>query len=373
MNTRIQGLYLLAGLVLSSAAVAERPRWVNNGMYPNIGMDWDSAIQNDYSNASAGSSTNDIYADINPIIHFRFSPNSEIWLDTELSPVNPPNPGERRYFEDLGLMVNDLNYYQYNTRYWFRVGKYEIPFGRAWDIAPGLYTADFVGDYDFDGQIGGVFAYRINAGKFGVIQPIIGTHFQDTSFLSRAYLQNDQRLRKSDGGPANTESFESYSLVVNWNAIPSVPNLETQIGHISNHRGQGDQSSESAYTVSARYYLALDNSNELAPTLRSGYFDIVPFVEYVKFDNKDGVAGAKMSYLTTSVTVDYGQWNVGLTRTDTDMSGPGSGGPDDYLNELSVQYNFTNLFTVQVGVGTTRMSGQKFDLIGINFDYARPY
>jgi len=362
-----------------AAAVAnEAPSvFVNNGMYPNIGMDWDSSFQSDYIRNNSGSDRTgtDGYLDINPIVYFRFSPQSQIWLDIELAPDSGLKPGDSRFFDDMGLTVNDLNYLFTADKYWFRVGKYQIPFGQAWAVAPGIYTADFVDDYNFDGLMGGVFAYRIDAGELGIVQPTVGTHFVDTTFLSETYFQSGGRTKESDGGPANTESLESYSAVINWSAIPNLYNLEMQVGYIFNEKGKSpdDQKSEDAYTVSAQYFFSPGSSNLLGPQLDGHYFDIIPFVEYVKFDNKGGEEGKKQSYLTTSVTADYGQWNFGLTRTESEVSGTKDNGSDDYLNELSVQYTFTNLVSVQVGVGNQRTDGQKAKILGLTVDYARPF
>lgn len=372
----------LCTALLCGPALADEEPWlfVNNGVYPNIGMDWDSAFQYDYNrldaDSSAGRTTTDGYLDINPVFHFRFSPNNEIWLDVEANPLNsPPDQGDSRWFGDMGVTINDLNFYRASYRSWLRVGKYEIPFGRAWDVAPGLYTTNFVDSYHLDGYLGAVYAYRINAGSLGVIEPIVGTHAVDTTFLGRSYFQSDSRTKKSAGGPANTGFPESFSTVVNWSAIPALPNLEAQAGYIYNKRGVGNDKSETAYVMSALYYIPLAGSNQLGPSLDGKYFDIVPFIEYAKFENMGGKAGTNLSYLTTSITVDYGNWNIGLTRTNTSMSGANSDDstPDDYINEFSIQYNFSYLFSIQVGMGTMRSMGDKSDFVGINFDYSRPF
>ena len=186
-------------------------------------------------------------------------------------------------------------------------------------------------------------------------------YFVDTTFLSETYFQGGGRTKKSEGGPANTECLESYSAVLDWSAIPSFYNQQMQVGYIFNKKGEGNQKNEDAYTVSAPYYYSPSSSNLLGSQLSGHYFGITPFVEYVKFENKGGVAGTKAAYLTTSLTSYYGQWGIGLTRTDIDASGTG-GGPDDYLNELSVQYTFINLISRQVGIGNTRTDGDKANI-----------
>jgi hypothetical protein len=369
-------IFLGLGCFSGSVVAGDAPSFfVTNGMYPNIGMDWDSSFQYDYVHNNSGTDKTGTaaYVDINPVVYLRFSPQAQIWLDIELAPGSQVTAGENEFFKNMGVTINDLNYLYTAEKYWFRIGKYQIPFGQASNVAPGLYTGDVVGDYDFDGYIGGVFAYRINAGELGIFQPTVGTHFVDTTLLSKTYFQGGVRTKESDGGPANTESLESYSLVLDWSAIPSFYNLQMQAGYIFNAKGEGDEKSEDAYTVSAQYFFTPSSNNLLGPQLSGHFFAIVPFVEYVKFDNKDGVAGAKETYLTTSLTANYGQWSLGLTRTEIDASGTGGGGPDDYLNELSVQYTFIDLISLQVGVGNMRTDGDKAKVFGFNIDYARPF
>lgn len=345
----------------------------DNGMYPNVGADIDiTAFQYDYTRNDSGSKKTgtDGYFDINPVIYFRLTPNSEIWLDVEANPINPPDPGENRWFGDIGLTVNDLNFYHSNNAYWFRLGKFDVPYGRAWDISPGLYTPDFIDEYNFGGVIGGVYAYRFNAGNLGIISPIVNTYFLDTSALSRSYLQSDSRLDKSDGGAANTEKFNNYSLVLNWSGWTALPNLEAQVGYVHNHQGDDGNADEEGYVASLYMPIVLKNSSTLAPVMTGKYIDIVPFVEYASFSDKDGIRGQDLDILSASVTLDYGYWQFAVSNTTKDASGAGTSGPDDFLTELSVVYNFTNLWSVQVGGGKQRDGGVKSRIFGISFDYS---
>jgi len=349
--------------------------FVDNGMFPNIGMDWDSSIQYDHVDPSGDEDSDDFFVDLNPVIFLRFSPNSEIWLDVELAPLDPPEPGQHRFMDDLGLVINDINYLYSGHKTWFRIGKYQIPFGRAWEDAPGLYTEDFVDDYNFDGLLGGVVGHRYNAGRLGIFEPIAGVHFVDTTFFSRTFFQGGDRTKKSDGGPANTERPESFFTVVNWTAIPALPNLSTQVGFIHNAEGKGeeDESSEQAYTVSASYPISVAGGDTLFDQLSGRYVELLPFVEYVKFDDADGIRNAEKAYLTTSLTLNWGQWGVGLTRTDTDYGGIMRDEPNDYINELSVGYAFTRLFSLQVGLGTSKTDGVESDFVGMNLNWSMSF
>ncbi|MDQ8035303.1 MAG: hypothetical protein REJ50_25135, partial [Bordetella sp.] len=122
--------------------------------------------------------------------------------------------------------------------------------------------------------------------------------------------------------------------------------------------------------VSARYIWAPGSTGDLETTLRGGYLDIVPFVEYAHVDNENAIAGNDTAYLTTSLTVDRGPWAIGLTRTDKRRPGAAGAGRHDYLNELSCTYNITGMLNIGVSVGTQSVSGQKSNLVGLALSYS---
>jgi len=107
-------------------------------------------------------------------------------------------------------------------------------------------------------------------------------------------------------------------------------------------------------------------TTELGPTLAGRYMDLVPFVEYVKVHNENGVPGFDTKYLTTSLTFDAGRFAYGLTHTNKKISP--SGGPDsnEYLTEASMVYHVTGLVDLAVSGGRSRQGGQTSGLLGLS-------
>jgi hypothetical protein len=375
--------YRLAVLLMGSVYALESPL-ADDGQYPNVGMDYDATFQYDHvhSDSPQGGNRNssDAYPDINATFYYRFSHDQQIQFSTEINPIAGPEPGQKRFFEDVGLVVNDLNYYQNNANSAFSVGKYHVPFGRAQDQAPGLYTNDYVATYDLDGMLGGTVAYRFFDQKLGMIEPNLSVYSADNSFLGRPYLRHGEKLRRSDGGPSNTGKLDSYAVTVNWIAIPAVPYLEMQTGYMFNKKAEDEtqasppgEDNETIQIASARYIWAYEPSTDLEPTLAGRYFDIVPFVEFADVDNEGGIKGNDTRYLTTSLTFDFGDWALGATRTDKHRESTGGADRQDYLNELSVTYNITGQIKLGLSAGTQKEDGQMSELVGLALTYSGGY
>jgi hypothetical protein len=372
---RSVALGIVGGLaVLSGEARADK------GYYPNFGMDYSAVMQYDVSRtegdgATAPRDTTDFYPDIQSSFYVRFSPNDQIRLSTELNPINPPGAGEKRTFGDIGMVVNELNYYALTRHTQLQVGKLQVPFGRAMDAAPGLYTNDFVSTYDLGGVLGATYAYRWFGQRLGMLQGGVNLYTADTTELSRPFFRSGGRAQRADGGPANTGKLDSYALTVNWDAIRALPFLELQAGYMRNRAGPaqpdtGPADDEVIRIVSARYIWAPDSSTDLDTTLRGRYVDVVPLLEYAAVQNEDAVAGNDTRYLTTSVTIDYGRWVVGATRTDKRRPWAPGAGRHDYLNELSCGYRVTGQLTVALSVGSQSRGGQGSNLVGFALTYS---
>ena len=373
----------LAIATLCGSMALSQQAHADNGMYPNFGMDYSAVLQNDFSrvdgsNPGGPRDTNDFYPDVTTSFYLRFNPDDQLRLTTEFNPISPPNQGDKRFFDDVGMVVNELNYYRLTSRTSWMVGKFEVPFGRAKDQAPGLYTNDFVSAYDMQGMLGATFGHRTFSQTFGLIEPDISLYTADTTDLSKPFFQGGSRVKRSDGGPANSGKLDSYALALNWTGIPKLPFLEMQAGYMRNRKGvaQGDGSTpddEVVKVISARYMIARPPAINLDRTLAGRYWDLVPFIEYADIDNEDAVAGNDTRYLITSLTFDYGPWAFGATRTDKRRPAIVDAGRNDYLNELSVTYAVTGRLSVGFSAGTQKQAGQKSDLIGLQMTYTGAY
>lgn len=375
-------VFVVAGcLAVSDAAQAD------DGMYPNIGVEYDATFQYDRTKAKGGSrsTTGDGYLDLVSTVYFRFSPDSEIWLGTELNPVVDLEPGEDRWFGGMGLTVTDLNFFHQGVSTGYRVGKFQVPFGRAQDNAPGFYTQDFIGAYDRGGMLGATGEYRFFGERMGTLAPSLSVYTQDNTFLSRPYLRPGTKASRADGGAANTGRLDSYAAVVNWTSFAGMPFVEAQLGYMRNAKGTpvpppdadpgqppppaAPAAAESVRGASLRAIIPSTRSTELGPTLDGSYLDFVPFVEYVEIDNEGGNLGADTTYLTTALTVNYGRWIYGVTRTRRDIDGE----PDEHVSELSVAYQLTGLIQVAGSLGRQEIGGERADLVGVSFTYSGGY
>ena len=346
----------------------------SSGRYPGFGIDYGTAIQYDFSGLKAQDPSNKVttdgYFDITNDLHFRFNPNNEIWLSTEISPVTSARPGERRWLGGSGLQVADLNWYHQGEFDTWRLGKLDLPFGRAQSAAPGMYTGDFVAPYALGGVIGASYARRFSSYTLGTLSPSISVYAADTSVLSRAYFRPSTQARRADGGATNTGKPNNVAAVLNWRAPASLPYIEVQLGYMANHKGDTSAANptaanEQSRTASLRYLIPIPETTLLSPTLAARYIDLVPFVEYVRTNNENGVPGYDTSYLTTSLTLDTGRIAWGLTHTNRHISPSGSGSSTEYLTEASVVYHLTGLIDVALSGGRSRQAGETSNLLGV--------
>lgn len=356
------------------AACAFGSAEASTGRYPGFGIDYGTAIQYDFASlrvpTPGGSVTTNGYFDITSDLHFRFGRNDEVWLSTEVSPVTTTRPGERRWLGGTGLTVADLHWYHQDEKDTWRLGKIDIPFGRAQSAAPGLYTGDFVAPYALGGMIGGTYERRFASDTLGTLAPSLSVYAADTSVLSRAYLRPSAQARRADGGATNTGKPNNVAAVLNWRAPAALPYMEVQLGFMANHKGETNAAhptaaNERLRTASVRYLIPIEPTTLLSPTLASRYVDVVPFVEYVRISNENGVPGYDTAYLTTSLTVDTGRIAWGLTHTNRRISLSGARRSNDYLTEGSVVYHLTGLVDVGLSGGRARQDGQTSHLVGV--------
>ena len=361
--------------VVAATLMASTQGLASNGRYPGLGMDYSTAIQYDFNRLDVPRQPRTIttngYLDIATAVHFRVTPLDEIWVGTEISPVTDTRPGERRWLGGTGLNVTDLNWYHQGYDFAFRAGKFDVPFGRAQDAAPGLYTSDFVAPYALGGMIGGTYERRFYSDRLGTLAPSVSLYFADTSVLSKAYFRPSEQARRSDGGATNTGKPNNAAVVVNWRSPESIPYLEVQVGFMANQKGDTSAanptaSNEQLRVASVRYMIPFVATTELGPTLAGRYMDLVPFVEYVKVSNENGVPGFDTAYLTTSLTLDAGRFAYGVTHTNKRLRPSGGPNNNEYITEGSVVFHATGLIDLAFSAGKARQGGQTSGLLGFS-------
>jgi hypothetical protein len=346
----------------------------DTGRYPGFGIEYGTAIQYDFNGLDVRGQPHTVttngYFDITNVLHFRFNPNDEIFLGTEISPVTDARPGQRRWLGGTGLNVTDLNWYHQGEVDTWRIGKIDLPFGRAQSAAPGLYTSDFVSTYALGGLIGATYQRRFYTDALGTFAPSVAVYAADTSVLSRAFFRPSTQARRSDGGATNTGKPNNVTAVLDWRAPAALPYLEVQLGYMANHKGDTNDAfpaaaNEQAWVTSVRYLIPFEPTTLLSPTLSGRFVDLVPFVEYARVNNENGVPGYDTAYLTTSLTLDTGRFAWGLTHTNRRISPAGSPSSNEYVTEASVVYHLTGVVDLGVSGGRSRQGGEDSNLLGL--------
>jgi hypothetical protein len=259
-----------------------------------------------------------------------------------IEPVRDPEPGKDRYFGDEGLYVEDL-FGQYETGgFSVKGGKFTADFGRAWDIAPGIYGTDFAENYELSERIGIGAAYTFETANFGKHTLSASTFFRDTSVLSESAFTNRGRTRLEDGGPSNTEALESFAIALNGGDFPKtlfgdtfpgkspVDGLTYQLAMVSQAAGDGSDSRETGVVASLAHKIPI-----------TGAVVLEPLVEYAYFFDADGTDGQDRYYVTAGATAVWQEnWNLALSYTRRETMPASGSNIGDNLFQVSAGYEF---------------------------------
>ena len=296
-------------------------------------------IQNDwtYDSDDRDAELNDLFTTTEPVLIGHIIPGLSLLIHGVLEPVEDPEPRDDRAFADHGFFIEDL-YLQYeNDLFSFKTGKFTPDFGLAWDVAPGVYGTDFAEDtYEFSERIGIGANLTVRDDRFGEHILSASTFFLDTSIFAHSLLDGRDEVNRSDGGVSNTEDFSSFAIAVHGH-FAALPEFHYHVGAIHQEEGRGDETDEDGFAIAGVY------------TAQVRELEIVPFVEYVYFDDADGVAGATRDLLTTSLALYWRGWNLALSRTGRDTNLPDDAEIDDELFQASVGYEFDFGLTVDAG------------------------
>ena len=100
-----------------------------------------------------------------------------------------------RNFGDLGLSVETF-FLTYNAEeHGLFVGKFNPLFGRAWDLAAGLYGSDFAEDYEITERLG-IGGYFDLSPSLGINRLSASMFLADTTLLSETAFNNRGRFTR---------------------------------------------------------------------------------------------------------------------------------------------------------------------------------
>lgn len=270
-------------------------------------------------------------------------------------PVLGPDPAGDNYFEDHGLFIEELKLNYSFGRARVFAGKYNPPFGIAWDFGRGIWSEDFAEDYEVTEKIGFGGSYDIADRHGGTHSLIAGTFFADTTLLSESALQGRGNTTRSDGGVSNTEDFASFVLALEGQDPLGLDGAWYKLGY--RHQAAGDatpgQEDENGFVVSLGRKGAVHEDVTLDG-----------LVEYASIDDFAGTMNTRR-YLSASLVALYQQrWNITLGYTMRDIDVAAGDNIDDHLFQLSGGYDFGQGTTAEIGWRVTETAGADRDIIG---------
>lgn len=329
------------------------------GSTPSLHIIVSNEIQNDWTFDSDDNDNelNDLYGTIEPFVALNLTPELSIESGLVLEPVDDPDPGDSRAFQDEGLYIETLGIVYAADRYSLYGGKFNPTFGVAWDMAPGVYGTDFAEDYELTERIG--FGGSLAGGS-----DELGTHtlsgnlfFLDTTVLSESAFDNRGRTKKSDGGVSNTESLESFSVTLDGGDMPFLPNLSYSLGLERQEGGRNDPEDELGFV--AGLYGGLDLTSGLS---------FEPIFEYAYFDNAEG-QNQDRQYVTAGAALYRGPWNLSASYTGRFTDPDDESNIDDTLLQASVGYEFDFGLGVDIGYRYSDEDNVESHTLGLLFAY----
>lgn len=346
-----RGAFVAAiGLLAAGAAGAEEPA----PSYPTLTVDLTAEMQNDYVFAAEASDDrlNDTYLDIEPTFQLNFTPELSLRSGLILEPVRDPDPGEDRFLGDHGLYAETLLLYYEGRRFDLYGGKFNPPFGIAWDVAPGIYGDNFAEDYELTERIGFGGAVKFDDERLGSHSLSLNAFFLDTSVLSGSLFTDRGELDRSDGGLSNTGGLSSFTAALTGD-VPGVAGLAYHAAASHQKGGRGDPKNETGLVAALIGDFALTSEVTLGP-----------IVEYAHFFNAGGIDEDR-DYLTLGSGLSVGRWNVAAVYALRGIDPAGGSAPDDHLLQLSGGYELLPGLTLDIGYRYAEVEGDSSHTLGL--------
>lgn len=344
----------------AGTALALGPAWAaDDARTPRLSGAVSLELQDDWTFASEDdeAETNDLFATLEPSVTVHVVPGLSFQAGFVLEPVDDAGPGEDRFFGDFSGFVETVTLSYATDRFSLYGGKYNPPFGVAWDRTPGIYGADFAEDYELAERIGvgGSLTFAPASGGSHVVSA--NAFFVDTTLLSEAAPEGRGRTSRDDGGVANTEDLSSFSLTVDGGEMPAAPALRYHLGLSRQEGGRGDPRDE--FGVAAALYGAIDLSDALT---------LEPLVEAAHVENAEG-ARQDRDYVTVGATLGRGPYSLALSYTGRFTDVDGGGDTEDHLVQISAGYAFAFGLSVEAGYKLAEEDGIASHTAGILLSY----
>jgi hypothetical protein len=367
--TRIRKSALLLGAVLTqlpvaTAAAQEPPHFKELHLIPSyclapcIDYQLSAELENDWIFAADPSSltSNNLYPTLETVVSVAPVNHLRLVGDFIYEPVLDVSPGQSEAFNDLGLYADQLYAQLEAGPFNLQVGKIHPPFGRAWDVTPGLHGTDIADNYEVEERIGVDAAYAFDG--FGIEHVLqVSAFTTDRTALSGSAFTHRPQTHLSDGGAGNTDGVSSFSVTLDGCRGASGMNCYSdgdfgyQLAGIYQKKGR-DGLDEEGDSIQA-----FDERGLAASVNKSIAFDettLILFGEAAYFDRFQGTADDAL-FLTASGQLEVDPMSYSLACSSQLNS---TSSPSDELVELAASYDLSKYFSVageqwSIGAGYT--------------------
>ncbi|WP_120501771.1 hypothetical protein [Roseovarius sp. EL26] len=170
-------------------------------------------VENDWTfdSSDPAAELNDTYTTIESGLSFDFGAGFALNSTLVLEPIRDAT--DDRFFEDHGAYAEELFFSKELGTAELKLGKFNPDFGFAWDIAPGIFGADFAEDYELTERVGGAVAVPFSAAG-GEHVFSVGVFNADRSVLSNSLGSRRGQTSLGDGGVSNTNGAESWTATL---------------------------------------------------------------------------------------------------------------------------------------------------------------
>jgi hypothetical protein len=237
-------------------------------------------------------------------------------------------------------------------------GKFTPNFGRAWDIAPGIYGDRFAKDYEFAERWGAGGSVALDGTPVGDVEFSASVFMVDRTALSDSWITRRGRTTEAAGGPGNTGDLGSFVVALDGGGPPLLESLEYHVAYTQQAKGEGDTGTLRGVVASAQFTMPVVGA--LAAT---------PLIEWARFGNFAGVRGADRTVWTAAVQLDHGPWQLVAAYAKRDMSELDGLDDGDRSFQLSAGYEFDGGLLAELGWWRVEEAGESNDIIGARLSY----
>lgn len=234
MTSLLAGCLCQAANAADAAAPDEQPSQEDTAdeAVPLIAIEGSGELQMDAGIGNNG--TTSLYATVEPEVTVNLSDAFRLFGHFVYEPVLDPIEGETNVFRSQGFYAQELYAGLTVGQAKFALGKINPVFGVATDEAPGIYGADFAGNYDFKGALGLGVKFFLSEDTIGsgddaltVKQTIDASIFTaDPSVLSRSLFTDRGQFHWQDYRVGNTDLPESFALAYVYSTL----NADDEVG-----------------------------------------------------------------------------------------------------------------------------------------------